>query len=273
MKKPKTKSIPIGIILIGAILTMGIFGFGALASYREIKEEKSFVMDGINEIHVDMTSIPVHIIRTEAGGTIKFHLHGKAKRGIILVTEMINNTVVVQAKRKLDGPAIEDVLLDVYIPENYGKNLLTKTTSGIVNVDSINLTAFVFNTSSGGLAAEKLTAEKITIDSTSGNLNIKDLDSRELKIRGSSSDVMITCKQFSNQNIDIKTTSGNVTLELPGTAEFIYKIVTASGQFNSDFPINKSENTSKINLEGQLGNRSNKVSLQASSGNITILKK
>jgi DUF4097 and DUF4098 domain-containing protein YvlB len=165
------------------------------------------------------------------------------------------------------------MLMDVYIPEDYGKNLLTKTTSGVVRVDPINLTAFDISTSSGGLEAEKLTAEKINVNSTSGNLNIKELDSRELKIRGSSSDVMITCKEFNNQNIDIKTTSGNVTLELPGTAEFLYKIITTSGKFKSDFLINKSENTSKINLEGQLGNRSNKVSLQASSGNIAILIK
>ena len=130
MKKPKSKSILIGIIVIGIIvigvMIMRELGLRVLASYREINEEKSFVMEGINEIQVNMTSIPVHIIRTGSGSQIIFHLHGKAKRGIKLVSEMINNTVIVQVKRKFDGLPIEDVFLDVYIPEEYRKNLLLR---------------------------------------------------------------------------------------------------------------------------------------------------
>ena len=122
------------------------------------------------------------------------------------------------------------------------------------------------------MEAKKLTTEKTTINTTSGNLNINESDSKELLIKGSSSDVMITNREFNNQDINIKTTSGKITLELPGTTEFSYKIVTTSGKIKSDFPIYMSENTGKRNLEGRIGNRANKVSLQASSGNITIIK-
>lgn len=249
---------------------MGIFGLGALAPYREINEEKSFDVGKINEMQIDMTSIPVHILQTKAGNEIKFHLYGKAKRGLELVSETNRNIVVVQAKRKLDGLPIEDVSLDIYIPEDYEKSLLIKTTSGIIKVDSIHLTTFTCNTSSGGLETEKLTADRIDVSTTSGVINIKELNSSELKIKGSSSNVTITCREFNNRNIDIVTTSGNTIVNLPSDAEFKYKIVT-NGKVQSDFPIKTSENSKAI-FEGQIGSKSNKVFLQASSGNVTLVK-
>jgi hypothetical protein len=269
LKKSKAISILIGTIVIGGLAVMGYFGWGSFTSYREIDQEKSFVADQTDSIKLDMSSIPVHIIQTEAGNDIRIHLYGKTKRGLELISETVDQAVIVQVDHKLDGLPIEDVVLDVFIPENYEKDLIIKTTSGLVRVDPIHLSEFSLNTSSGGLEAEKLTAGKITLNTTSGNIDIHEFDSGELKIKGSSSDVTITCSDFNQQRIEILTTSGSIDLTLPGFAEFSYRIAT-NGKFQSDFPISAPDKISKTNLEGQIGNGMNRVSLQASSGKITI---
>lgn len=271
MKKSKAILVLIGTIVIGGLAVMGYFGWGSFASYREIDEEKSFVAEQTEVIKLDMSNISVHVMKTDAGNDIKIHLHGKTKRGLELISEVIDQTVAVHVDHKLDGLPIEDVILDVYIPENYGKDLRIKTTSGHVVVDPIELTTFSLSTSSGGLKAEKLNAENIAVTTTSGNIKIDDLDSGELTIKGTSSDVTITCREFDAPKIEIATTSGSIDLNLPDSAEFSYKITT-NGKFQSDFPIDTAENTSKTNLEGQIGSEMHRVSLKATSGKITISK-
>ena len=114
-----------------------------------------------------------------------------------------------------------------------------------------------------------MTADIVSINTTSGDIHLKELDSKELTIKGSSAKVLMSCKEFNIQNTNIGITSGNITLELPETAEFSYRIITTSGKVKSDFPITV---TSKMNSEGQIGNKVNKVTLQVTSGDIAILR-
>ncbi len=116
-----------------------------------------------------------------------------------------------------------------------------------------------------------MNADTVFINATSGKINIKELDSKELTVKGSSADVLINCKEFNIENVTIGTTSGDITLELPRTAEFSYNVIAANRKIKSDFPIN-SVQASKKNLLGQIGNKNNKGSLQVTSGDIAILK-
>ena len=298
------------LIVMGVIVIMSLLGLGALSSYREINEEKCFTMEEINELQATMSGAPVHIIRTKASKEVKVQLHGKARQEIKLAAEIDNKAVVVGVKRKYELPIPEDLFLDIYIPEEYGGNLSIKTSAGIVKLDSFNLASFTLNTSSGGLEAEQLNAEKISINTSSGKLKIKRLEAAELKIKGSSSqinideciakeakieissgsvtlenssgnfdlkgtagDVLIAYKEFENQNINVGTTAGNVTLVIPSTSEFLFETKTVTGKIQSDFPVNAEESTDKRKVEGQIGTKSNKVIIQTTTGNIKILKK
>lgn len=288
---------------------MGIFGFGA--SYKPVSEEKSFAMKEIHEIQVTISSAPVHIIRTKAGSELKFHYHGKAMQELKLEAERNQQTVVVGVKRKYETlPIPEDMFLDIYIPEDYGKNLSLKTSSGKVKMDSLELENFTLNTSSGGLEAEQLNAQKTSITTSSGELSIKKIDTKELELKGSSSainvdecivknaemaltsgsitlknssgnfdfngtagSVLISYKKFENQNVSIATTTGSVTLELPGSAEFMVEAKTTTGNIQSDFAIPSAGNIDKKQVVGQIGTKNNKVSLKTTTGSIHIVKK
>ena len=297
-------------ILIGVIVVMGVFGVGALHMFRQINEEKSFTMKEINEIQVSMSNVPVHIIRTEAGNEVKFHLYGKSMQDIKLSAEINNKTVFVEAKRKIDGPIPEDMFFEIYLPAEYGKNLSVKTSAGGIKMDTVDLANFTLDTSSGGLEAEQINAEKISIKASSGRLNIKKIDAKEFEIKGSSSainidectvkegkietssggislknssgnydfkgtaaNVFVAYRKFEDQNINIVTTSGSITLELPSTSEFSINAKTVTGKIQSDFSMDTAGRVDKKNLEGQIGTKNNKVSLQASTGSIKILKK
>lgn len=297
-------------ILIGVIAIMGIsLGLGALHRFREINEEKYFTLEEVNDIQVTMSSTPVHIIRTEASDKVKFHYYGKSMQELKLSADINNKALVVATKRKIDGPIPEDMFLDIYIPENFEKNLSIKISSGVVKMDSLNLANFTLNTSSGGLEAEQLNAEKISITTSSGKLNIKKLNVKELEIKGSSSainidecvaketraeissgsitlknssgnfnfkgtagNVLVGYKEFDNQNITVSTTSGKITVELPGNAEFLMNAKTVTGKIQSDFPINTVGNTDKKQIVGQVGTKNNQVLLQTTTGSIHILK-
>ncbi|MGO5072449.1 DUF4097 family beta strand repeat-containing protein [Clostridium sporogenes] len=289
---------------------MSILGIGSLFLFKEINEKKHFTMDEINEIQVNMTSEAVHIIRTEASNEVKFHYYGKSMQKIKLASEINNKAVVVAAKRQHEGPIPEDMVLDIYIPEKYGKNLSINLLSGAVKMDSFDLASFIYSNRSGKLETEKISANNISMNTYSGNINIKKIDAKELEIKslsaainmewcitekarienssgsiilknssgnfdlkGKSGKVMVDYKEFENQNINIETLSGSVTLELPRTAEFFIEAETSSGKFQTDFPIKMGENTDKTNIRGEIGGKNNKVSIKTSSGSMKILKK
>jgi lia operon protein LiaG len=281
------------IIVIGVAAIMAIvLSMGAKSLFREIDEEQLFGMEVINEIQVTMSSTPIHIIRTETGNELKFHYYGKSLQEIKLVSEIKGKTLLVSAKRKyVFLGTCEVTCLDIYVPAEYNRKISTRTSSGAVRIDTIDLAEFTLNTSSGGLEAERISAGKISLNTTSGKLNIKELCANELKIKGTSSSinigestvedagikttsgsVFITCKEFEGQNVSVETTSGNITLGLPGTAEFLIDAAMTSGKFQSDFPVDMAGNTDKRKITGRTGTENNKVSLQTTSGNIKILK-
>jgi len=296
------------LIVLGVIVIMGALCFGGLNMMREISEEKSVDMDEVNSIQVDMTSIGVHFIRTETINEIKANFHGKAMQEIKLISKTDNKTLFLTVQRKHENaPLYEDVVLDVYIPKTYTKNLSIKMLSGAVKMDSFNLANFSLDTLSGKLKAEKINAEEISITSSSGDINIKSVDTKDFKMVGKSSaininectakkaemetssgsitlknsigdfklksssgKVLVDYKNFEDQNVNIETSSGSVTLELPETAEFMIEAKTSSGNFKSDFAI---KITDKKDINGRIGTKKNEIMLQTSSGSIKILKK
>jgi hypothetical protein len=304
--KPSKKIIA---IVIGAIVIIGILGLEGLNMMREINEEKSVSLEETNSIQINMTSVGVNFIRTDASNQVKINFYGKAMQEIKLVSETSNKTLFVTVQRKYENlPLYEEVVMDVYIPKGYTKDLSIKMLSGNVKMDSLNLANFTFETSSGKLEAEKIDAEKISITSSSGGINVKNLGTKDFKMIGKSSainideciaknaemdtssgsitlknssgnlriktgsgNVLAICKEFANQNVTIETSSGSVALALPSTAEFLIEANTSSGKLEYDFPINMSENTGK-KIVGQLGTKANKIFLKTSSGSISLLK-
>jgi len=263
------KKIIIGIILIGVII-MGILGIKSLTSTREINEEKSFSLENIKEIQVSMLNEAVHIIRTEAGVEVKFHLYGKTTKETKLISECDKAKIVVKENRSKCG-LFEELYLDIYVPQDYNKSLSIKVSSGNMKMDSLNLSNFSFNSTSGKMDIEKITTDKLELVSTSGDISINDCTAKEATIKTSSGKAVISYKQF--ENVNIKTSSGDIIVEFPSTAEFLLKAQTNAGKIQNDFSANTVGSAEKRKIEGQIGKKSNGVTLKSSAGDISILKK
>ncbi|PXV91564.1 putative adhesin [Lachnotalea glycerini] len=257
-------------------------------------------------------SPPVHFIETKDDSDVKMILHGTVMADINIITEIKDNMLIIKLQRTSKIPLYEDFVLDIYIPKDYENNLSLdiSSSSGSITVDSMEVANLTFNTSSGIVKAETLIADKISINTSSGNVDINKIDTNELEIKGKSSSinvydcnakqsdietlsgsvtinsnsgsltaktgsgkVFVTYEEFEDQEVNIESSSGSVTLELPSTAEFSMKANTSSGKIQSDFQISENESTDKKKLSEQVGTKNNNIILQTASGSIKILKK
>lgn len=292
------------LILIGVIVIMGILGFGKL-SFKQIEEEKSFAVDAIDKIRVNVTTETIQISEADSSGNIRFRLNGKAMmQEVKLSTQVNGNTLAVSIERERNLP--EDIRLEIYIPTDFIKDLAINTTTGIVKIDSASLNSFILTTNSGGMKAEHLSAGEVSITTSSGSINAVKIDTKKLDIqsktasvsidecltesaeikassgsitvnessgnlnvKGETGKVLVNCKRFEEQSISIETTTGSITLQLPDTAEFLLEARTSTGKLQSDFPVN----IDSKKMMGQIGTKDNRIDLQTSKGSISLLKR
>ncbi|MGI2297216.1 DUF4097 family beta strand repeat-containing protein [Paenibacillus sp. GXUN7292] len=109
----------------------------------------------------------------------------------------------------------------------------------------------------------------ITIDGSSGNVNIKNLNEQKLDIKGSSGNVALEYAHINN-DIHVSVKSGNVLLKLNDKNSNAYWLLkSGSGRRSVAIPL---ENIQRSNrkTEGQTGDGSVKVQIHTTSGNITI---
>lgn len=243
--KCKKRLIGIGIILIGVVVIIGIFGIQAFYPTIEVNDEKSFSIDGITSLQVDMTKEHIRVIQAQTN-EVKVHYHGTSKQNLKLSSKTNNGTVVIGSTRTTNLMR-DNLYVDIYIPENYNTQLILHTTSGDVTSEKVQSGAITINTTSG----------KIALNDCAGNINLKT----------SSGNIFATYNNLDKQDIHIAATSGNIQLKLPSTAEFLLEAKTSTGKLHSDFPVTN-ENKK---MEGQIGNKSNNVVLQTSTGNINLL--
>lgn len=197
--------------------------------------------------------------------------------------------------------------LDVYIPKQFAGNLESTSVSGEITADSFTLESFTSRTTSGNLDAKLINAKEANIHSvsgetkingtfdsfifksTSGNLDSTALVSKESTLGSTSGEIIIAGNpgdvnassvsgnidlqytEFSNK-LDIGTTSGEVTLKLPGSAGFNLDFSATSGDVECDFPITVSGSRADNKLKGTVGNGESTIKVHTISGSLNILK-
>ncbi|SEL03046.1 Putative adhesin [Ruminococcus sp. YRD2003] len=165
----------------------------------------------------------------------------------------------------------------------YAENFSIDTSSGAAQLDSCSADIFDIDSSSGNIYFTQTgESDKITIDTSSGNINLEaekvgevstncssgkaelDVKSAEkISTDSSSGDVKLRLGAMPSETI-MDASSGDITLWLPKDADFTADIDTASGSFDSDIPFTKKDDTYVC------GSGTNKVSIDTASGDVTI---
>ena len=243
---------------------------------NSIDEVKTFDIDQLREIYIHSVSSGISVFSTDEED-IKIHFYGRsALKSEKALPRLITNLEGSKLKIEIEYPkvlfywAAADVLLDIYIPRDYRDNVIIDAVSADVDISNLDLNNFQCKTVSGDLRIKFLGSNSLTLKTTSGEVNIMDFTGN-LKADSVSGDINVSYRIFDN-NIDVKTISGEVKIDLPQNAEFYLKTNTVSGEVVARFPITIISFNKMNQLEGTVGTGDNRIIVDTVSGDIYLNK-
>jgi len=242
----------------------------------DINEERIISLDNLDKFEVNTISSNINFI-IENREDIKVNFKGfvsssNSQEWPKLVIDNLGEKVLVNVKYPKGiqlGLKVSDLDLDIYIPENYSKDLYVHTTSGDVKLDILKPNSFEFKSISGNLVANGILANEGNIATTSGDVKI-DSFSGDLNFKSVSGDLIVNYKDSLDNNIKLDTTSGDIDIRLPKDASFFLDTKTVSGDINCDFPLTLEGSINNKNLKGRRGDGKNKIDISTISGEINI---
>lgn len=278
----------------------------------EINDTAEFTLSDIKSINLSSVSTDINIIPYNKS-EIKIHFYGKGsstnKELPYLETELSNGNLIAAIKYPKSSSFFNltnlDAKIDLYIPEDFSKNLILHTTSADINIgnlassdlsissvsgkttiDTLECGDFSLKTTSGEAKINSIKCKKSSFSSVSGELNSDSFASESLDFHTTSGE--LTLKEFAgslsgstvsgsveidyktfDKSVDVSTTSGDVTVSLPNSSEFSVELNSTSGDFENEFP-SKITKSNKRSLYGTVGDGSNKIKIKTVSGDISI---
>lgn len=260
---------------------------------EQIDESKTFEAQEINKIYIDIVSTDINIISTNEK-EIRVHFYGEVSTNKkmelpSLVAYQSGDELrieIIQPKTILIGISIWRTKLDIYIPEDSIEVLRVDTISSDTSVNNLKVDKFDLGTVSGDFKGESLFAGNIKLNSTSGDISLKDYTG-DAEINAVSGDVVLEdgsqndnievvivsgdvyVKQEDSSNMNIRTTSGDIGISFSEDAQFYLKAKTVSGDIENRFPI-KITSSGRRDLEGIVGSDKKEVIVSTISGDINI---
>ena len=159
--------------------------------------------------------------------------------------------------------------LDIYLPGEYSGDIIVSTSSGDLDIKDMDPASFNFQSTSGGLFASSVEAGEIEIVSTSGAIVLIG-SSGAMDINTVSGSLTASLK-YLGDDLNAKTLSGDVTIDLPGDSEFIFDLNSATGDISNAFGA-KFSFVDSGSMEGTVGEGAFKITVESTSGDINILK-
>ncbi len=241
---------------------------------NSIDEVTTFGIDQLKEIYIHSVSSDVSVFSTDEED-IKINFYSRSTlRSEKPLPKLITNLEGSKLKIEIKYPKVifynTNVVLDVYIPQDYRESIIIDTASADVDISNLHLNNFLCKTASGDLRIESLDSDNLTLNNASGDVDIVDF-SGNLKADLVSGDIDVGYKVFDN-NVDIKTISGKVKIDLPQNAEFYLKTNTVSGEVVARFPITIISFNKMNQLEGTVGIGDNRIIVDTVSGDIYLNK-
>ena len=264
--------------LISAVLFYTTGGIkSSLITSEQLKTNKSFGTEGVEKIVINTVSPNIKILPVEDKeiiidfyGSITTNLGENSPKLIADIKNNILNISISYPKTFTLGLFdISNIFLDIYIPAQFTKEINATSVSGDINIENFNGTKIQLKTTSGNLGANSLKAMGIQADSISGNINFEKVEGN-LKISTVSGDVSAEVTLLED-DILIKTISGEAKLTLPSSSSFVFDLESISGDMKNNFD-SKIKSASERSMQGSVGNGENAIKITTVSGGITITK-
>jgi lia operon protein LiaG len=243
----------------------------------QIKSQDSFNADEVKQIVIDVVNTDVNVIPV-VDKKIGVDFYGSISTNLIagkpeLVTDLKNGvlTISITYPKTITFGLINlaNLYLDVYVPNNFSKDIKVSTVSGNLNISKLSIENFNFKSISGNLNADSLSAKFLTVETSSGKVNLNGVEGK-INADTISGEVTAVLKSFNN-DLSIKTVSGEVNLSLPGSSEFKFKLGSVSGKIVNELG-SKITFADSSNLEGIVGEGTFNITIETISGSIKITK-
>ncbi|WP_026478547.1 DUF4097 family beta strand repeat-containing protein [Alkaliphilus transvaalensis] len=224
-------------------------------------------------------------------------------------SEDSGNKLSIESRRpsgSFSGTHRENVKFDIYLPETHLEEIEITSSSGSVSINEMLVQKMSIRTSSGSIKIDQALTEMTTLRASSGSISLSNFEgqlqaetssgsirvdsgkttktyvrassgsvslinfSGELQGETSSGSIKVEYEEF-NDNVNLRATSGRIQLKLPKDASFrIYaESRSSSSKIDSQFPILMTSSSNRV-IEGIVGDGTNQVNLQTSSGSINI---
>ena len=171
-----------------------------------------------------------------------------------------------------------------------GEEGLIRSTSGDLHIgEAVFSDKFTADTASGSCRINLLECTKTELQTSSGDIEVRDGLSETVKSRTVSGKTTLKLKNGSAEletasgnikaefeegfsSVKVKSVSGDVQLTLPADSQFSLDIRTVSGRMNcSDFPV-RIESSNDKSLKGVVGDGRSSINVSTASGNVIIGK-
>jgi len=271
-------SITVASFLIAFTILYTTGGITAVAvSSSQIKTQKFLDIGDVNRIVIDTVNTDVNVIPV-VDKKVEVDFYGNTTTNLIadkpeLMTDLKNGVLTISITYPktitLGLINLADLYLDVYVPDNFSKDIKVSTVSGNLDIEKLSIENFNFKSISGNLKADSLSAKNWVIETSSGKVNLNDPEG-EIHADTISGDINTILKSFNN-DLSVKTVSGEVNIYLPQDSSFRFALGSISGKIVNEFG-SKITFADRNNLEGMVGESAFNIIINTISGNIKIIK-
>ena len=144
------------------------------------------------------------------------------------------------------------------------------TGSGSVEVTGFRGGELSIDTGSGQVSARELTARSVSVDTGSGDIELAAVTCPELALDTGSGNITADLRG-PVRDLSVDTGSGDISVRAPATLAGEVEIETASGEIETDFPIQVTRH-SRDHVVGRLGDGAGRVAIETGSGNVRLLR-
>lgn len=284
-------------MIVGISMIVSLIGHKGISAWysSDTPHNQSAILRNIHEIEVDADATSINIIPEEDRHKLMVNLHGGGSENVDLTIERADNVLEINVDHSWCEwfSFGEEMILDVYVPENYNQNIAVDLGSGNLNFhgasknDPMVLNKLEVDMSSGNADLKYLQLHQIVYDGSSGNFEARWLTAKQSLFDISSGnielshytgplDAELSSGRFKAQieqlkaPIDIEASSGIISLDLPDGADFTYRGNVSSGMIRNDYPLqNKRVDDANV-VKGSHGTGEYPINLEVSSGIINL---
>lgn len=148
--------------------------------------------------------------------------------------------------------------------------LSVDTGSGNVEVTGFRGDELSVDTGSGQVSGSDLGARRIHVDTGSGDIELTAVTCPELALETGSGSIS-TDVRGPVRDLSLETGSGDISVRAPATLAGEVEIETASGEIETDFPIQVTRHA-RDHVVGRIGDGVGRVAIETGSGDVRLLK-